>query len=518
MLEPVRFDGNVTVQLRPLSLHTQILGCALLLAAALAGCEDQTIGQLSVTGKFDPNTLDFGDVPVGMSRTLSASLKNTGTPIFSIDSVEVPQSFTLPGLKASLMGKEIEPGGMMGLDVAFLSMAEGEVTGDLVIISGTTRVTLKVRANGVQLRVPVLSLEPAALDFGSVEVGSEQRLNARIHNMGNATGVIERVELASGTMEFKLEGPTVFEIAEGTSRDVTIVFTPSVQGPRNDRMTFAPAGGFAALELSLTGNGVIPAGEILCSPTTINFGSVERGLSSTQSVTCTARGGAVRLISANIGSGDPYFRVVNPPQTTDLAVDQSATINVEYTPDGLPMGHTSVLLVQYAGATSGTAMVQLIGDVVPPPPTATAISVVLRWNTNNTDIDLHLVRPNGVEFEDTDCYYANPSPDWGTPNDMSDNPYLDVDDVNGQGPETINLSASPAGDYRIMIHYFADNLLGNSNASVDVYIAGTLAGTFNRNLSCDDLWTVGIVSWNGTGGTFTPSNNVRANSNHGVCL
>lgn len=506
------------MQLRSLPLHTPVLG-ALLFATALVGCEDSSIGQLTVSGKFDPQMLDFGDVPVGMSRTLSASLKNTGTPIFTINEVEVPQSFTLPGLKASLMGKEIEPGGMMGLDVAFLSMTEGEVTGDLVIISGTTRVTLKVRANGVMIRVPVLSVAPTSLDFGSVEVGSSQRLPVTLYNMGNAGAVIERADIASGTAEFAVEGSSVFEIPEGGQHEVTIVFTPTVQGPRNDRVTFVPAGGFAPLEVTLTGNGVIPSGEILCMPTTVNFGAVERGLSATQTVTCTARGGPARLISATIGGGDPYFRVVNPPQTVDLATDATQTINVEYTPDGLPMAHMSQLQVQYAGATSGTARVTLIGEVVPPPVTATAISVVLRWNSNNTDIDLHLLRPNGTEFDGTsDCYYANPSPDWGTQNDMSDNPYLDVDDVNGLGPETINLSATAPGDYRIMAHYFADNFTGNSQATVEVYIAGTLAGSFNRNLSCDDLWTVGIVSWNGTTGTFTPSNNVRANSNHGVCL
>jgi hypothetical protein len=225
------------------------------------------------------------------------------------------------------------------------------------------------------------------------------------------------------------------------------------------------------------------------------------------------------LISAQIGYGDAYFTVLNPPNTMDLATDQSVTINVEYKPDGLPMPHFNELLVNFSGGMGmGTANVTLTGEVIPPPPTTTAISIILRWSTNGTDVDLHLLRPNGMEFDTSDCYYANPSPDWGVASDMSDNPYLDVDDVDGFGPETINLSQTANGQYRVLLHYYSDHFQGPTNATVEVYVAGNLVGTYNRNLNCDDIWTVGTVDWNGMNGTFSPSNNVRANSNRGVCL
>lgn len=489
----------------------------LLVSSGLVACDDSGISALTVSGKFDPTLLDFGDVPVGMSRTMTASLHNTGTPIFTIDNVEVPRSFTLPGIKTSLMGKEIAPGDDMGLDVAFISMTEGEVTGDLVIDSGATKVTLKLRANGVQTRVPVLAIDPTSLDFGDVELNTEQARNAIITNTGNAVGTIMRVDVDSS--DYRFDGPPAFDVPEGGQQQVRVVFKPTTEGPHAATMTFVPAG-FPPLTLTLNGKGVVPLGEILCSPTTLDFGRVERGMSATKQVTCSARGGAARLINAQVrGSDAQYFSLVNPPGTMDLQTDQSVTIDVEYTPDGLPATHGADLQVAFSGgAGMGTAHVTLTGEVIPPPPTETAISVVLRWSSNGTDVDLHMVRPSGVEFDTSDCYYANPSPDWGTSGLMTDNPYLDVDDVDGFGPETINLSQAANGQYKVMIHYYSDHFQGPTTGTVEVYVAGMSVGTFTHNLNCDDIWTVGTVNWTGSGGTFNSTNTVRANSNHGVCL
>lgn len=487
------------------------------LGLVAAGCDDGTVSAISITGKFDPGSLDFGDVPVNMTRTLTTTLKNTSAIKVTIDDVEVPRSFTLPGLKTSLVGHELAPGGEMELEVGFIAMTEGEATGDLVVTFGTTKVTLKLRGNAVKIDLPVLSIAPESLDFGEVEINTEQRRSATLTNMGTANGTIERVDSSNG--EFRLEGAPVFDIPVGGSYQATIVFRPTSEGAKSGTMTFVPAGGYAPLTLNLSGSGKIPLGEILCSPTTLDFGRVERGQSNTRQVTCSARGGAARLISASLGGGDPYFSILNPPTTADLTDGQSVTIDVTYTPDGLPMPHGNEMRVSFAGgAGGGTALVTLTGEVIPPPPTATAISIVSRWNSNGTDVDLHLVRPNGTEFDTSDCYYANPSPDWGVQNDMSDNPYLDVDDVDGFGPETINLSQTANGQYRVMLHYFSDHFNGPTQATVEVYVAGVLQGTYNRNLDCDDIWTVGTVTWNGTTGTFAPSNMVRANTNRGACL
>lgn len=505
------------------------LAAASLFALGLAGCEDETIGRLSVKAAFAPDTLDFGEVAVGTSRALSVKLESSGTAPFEIDTVMLSPSFSIEGLKGMLDGKAVPTGTPLELEIAFLAAAEGEVRGTLEVQAGAATAVLNLRGVGVIRRMPVLTLEPTALDFGAVELGLESRKDVVFSNSGNAPGTIDRVTLASsgtdvtGTDEYRYDFSLPIVVAEGASVTVPIAFRPGLEGVRSDTMRFQVQGAPATLDLALTGQGRVPLGEILCTPSSLEFGQVERGLFRELSVRCEARGGPARLVTANIsGTDGMYFGMPSPPSTIDLTAGSGVDIAVVYRPDGLPSRHSAALNVTYSGGSgTATAVVPLSGEVIPPPPTATAISVILRWDTNFTDVDLHMTRPGGAPFDfiqEGDCYYLVLSPDWGVPGDPSDNPYLDVDDIDGLGPETINLSQTAPGQYTIYAHYFSDHNSGNTTASVEVYIAGNLAGTYTRNLSCDDLWTVGSVSWNGNGGTFNPSNNVLPRSGEGSCL
>jgi hypothetical protein len=84
---------------------------------------------------------------------------------------------------------------------------------------------------------------------------------------------------------------------------------------------------------------------------------------------------------------------------------------------------------------------------VPPQQAASSASghdlqVVMSWNTNNTDIDLHVYEPDG-----TKVFYGNRQPANGGQL---------VDDVtNGYGPEVYQARQAKRGQYRIVVHYFS---------------------------------------------------------------
>ena len=65
-----------------------------------------------------------------------------------------------------------------------------------------------------------------------------------------------------------------------------------------------------------------------------------------------------------------------------------------------------------------------------------------REDLNGADVDLHLSHPSGMGWFDStyDCHYFNPTPDWGVLNQLADDPSLDIDDIDGGGPENINLN------------------------------------------------------------------------------
>lgn len=114
----------------------------------------------------------------------------------------------------------------------------------------------------------------------------------------------------------------------------------------------------------------------------------------------------------------------------------------------------------------------------------------LFWNTNGTDVDLWVTDPAGER-----CYFANRQTASGLE--------LDVDDVNGYGPENITgLRELPAGDYLVQIHYWSDH--GTGLAS-DCTVMLTLfeatpseqVEVFQQTLTNNQVWTVATVTWDG---------------------
>jgi len=74
--------------------------------------------------------------------------------------------------------------------------------------------------------------------------------------------------------------------------------------------------------------------------------------------------------------------------------------------------------------------------------TAADLMVVISWNTDNTDIDLHILEPTGEE-----CYYQNAQTKIGGS--------LTKDVTQGYGPEMYLLEKAPNGSYQIKVKYFA---------------------------------------------------------------
>jgi hypothetical protein len=68
--------------------------------------------------------------------------------------------------------------------------------------------------------------------------------------------------------------------------------------------------------------------------------------------------------------------------------------------------------------------------------------VMITWNTDNSDVDLHVTEPSGEE-----CYYGH--------RDTRSGGRLTQDVTQGYGPEMYVLKKAPGGTYKIRAHYFA---------------------------------------------------------------
>ena len=161
-----------------------------------------------------------------------------------------------------------------------------------------------------------------------------------------------------------------------------------------------------------------------------------------------------------------------------------------------------------------------------------AIHVQLVWRTpgdedetdgEGADLDLHLLHPSAENWgnsqlvEPYDCYYLNPTPDWGQLANSEDDPSLDIDDINGAGPENVSLNnpqdtAVLGAPYLVGVHYYSSHGrqtgydYGPTFAKLRVYIRGELAWEYEGSQG-DELpgekemqaeghfWYVNQINW-----------------------
>lgn len=125
------------------------------------------------------------------------------------------------------------------------------------------------------------------------------------------------------------------------------------------------------------------------------------------------------------------------------------------------------------------------------------ITIRLDWSkhSGNTDIDLHVVDPNGEEI----AFYNMTSSSGG---------YLDRDDTVGPGPEHVRWSNAPAGTYKIYVHYYPNEAEDRSVTSytVSVIADGIRYMPKTNSIAYDQYVPVGQF----TIGESTPTRSVSA--------
>jgi uncharacterized repeat protein (TIGR01451 family) len=132
------------------------------------------------------------------------------------------------------------------------------------------------------------------------------------------------------------------------------------------------------------------------------------------------------------------------------------------------------------------------------------IKIELSWNTTGTDLDAHLIRPSGQYGDEIDdCHWQNMNPDWGVSGVTEDNPLLDKDDRDGDGPEYITLKQPEEGTYQYKVHYYTDRGHGPSLATVIVWINDDPVAKYSKVMSNNEVWDCCYIDW--PSGKVTPT-------------
>jgi hypothetical protein len=327
-------------------------------------------GQLSFgTGSdpltLSPSSLNFGNVPVGQSKTFQSVLTNNGAKTVTISSVSSNNS----EFKLSELNLPLEIGSGIGIEitVTFSPTATGSDGGEVsVSMEGSSSPTvLSLSGTGVA----GITAIPSSLSFGNIPVGSKSTLPLVLKNNGSSKVTLSSVK-TTGT-GFSVGGaqfPLTLTAGQSVSLDAT--FKPAAVGKdTGDAFVAGPS-----LNISLSGTGTgTQQRQLSVTPATLNFGNVAVGNTGTLTAGLDASGGTVTVTSFSSSSGRFSIPGVTFPLTVPLG--KEVMLNVVFTPnrDGSAAG----TLTFQSDATDSPTSEALSG-------TGTAPYVSLSWNASTS--------------------------------------------------------------------------------------------------------------------------------------
>ena len=313
------------------------------------------LGQLAVT----PASVSFGTVKVGNNQSQPATMTNSGGSSLQVTQVTATGTgFSVSGLSFPVT---LASGQSQGFTVIFTPKSTGTVTGNLAIANTGSTPTVNVALSGGAQSAGALSPSPASLNFGSVQVGSNQALPQTLTNSGGSTVTVTQVN-PTGT-GFSVSGLSLpFNLAAGQSQAFNVTFTPSAVGSSSGNLAIISNASNSPLNVTLSGNGLAP-GALTSSPSSLSFGSVQVGNNQQLSETVTNTGGVNVNISQATIAGTGFSMSGWAPLV--LTPGQHYTFTVTFTPPSPANDSGSVSIV--SNASNPNLSVPLSGTGTPVP-------------------------------------------------------------------------------------------------------------------------------------------------------
>jgi hypothetical protein len=283
----------------------------------------------------NPSTVNFGSVAVGTAKTQAIILTNSGGTKVSITQTSVSGTgFTISGLTypltlaggQSVTGKVTFTPQSSGTDSSMASISYSALTGKGHNLSPSGTVTLPLSGTGMMSGQ--LTPSPSSLAFGNVQVGSSQTMTETLTNSEASSVTISAASATAGFTAGGLSLPVT--VSSGQSVSFSITFAPTSGNTFSGNLAVTSNASNFALSVPLAGTGVTP-GQLAASPTSLSFGNVTTGGSSSLSEKLTNAGGSPLTISQITPSG-AGFSLTGITLPVTLAAAQSVTFNASFAP------------------------------------------------------------------------------------------------------------------------------------------------------------------------------------------
>jgi len=225
-----------------------------------------------------------------------------------------------------------------------------------------------------------LTVNPASLDFGSVQTGSSTSRALILTNSGKSSLTVSQAIVAGQPFSLLRSPSLPLTLTSGQSVTVNLAFAPVSGGSAggsfslvssaistHDRSGKHNSVSTATTTVVLNGSGSVPSpvvtpGVLVAYPSSLGFSALQVGSSQTLSATLTNSGGtAVTISQATIlqtTSGNS-FTLNGLGLPTTLAAGQRVTFSVTFAP--LSAGSASGSVSIYSDASNPTLMIPLAG-------------------------------------------------------------------------------------------------------------------------------------------------------------
>jgi hypothetical protein len=271
-----------------------------------------------------PAILPFGAVVVGQTKTLTATVTNTGTTSVTIPEIAASNpAFTTSSVSLPLV---LVAGESVTLDVTFTPTATGWAGGAIKFAKSASSVALYLQVEGSGINGAAVTASPSIVSFGQVAIGTSATVPVVLTNA--RSWAVTLLGLQTTGAGISLSGPT-FPMRLGTGQSVTLNVTFAPQSAGISAGSLFVSG--PALAIPLAGTGTAAAtGQLIIAPAPLTFGALAVGTTKTQSLSLSATGASVTVSSAS--SSSSQFVLQGPSLPLTIPAGQSVPFNVAFTP------------------------------------------------------------------------------------------------------------------------------------------------------------------------------------------
>jgi hypothetical protein len=302
-----------------------------------SGTPPATSPQITTT----PSSVSFGSQKVGGEYSAPITLTSSGNASVTISSINTSGAGF--GVTGVANGTVLSPGQSVELNAIYDPTAPGTFSGEITIASNSakpTTIALSGTAeNNAQTTSPTITVTPSSASFGSVPLGTSSSLTIQIHNTGTTRlGLAPLILSGAG---FNLAGvPSDLLMAANTSLTFKVVFSPSSAGTYSGSVPLIangatidsiPLSGTATGSSSSSSTPPVPPVQTTVTPSSVSFGSVPVGTSSSHTITIH-NNGTSRLTLGSLTLLGSEFRLASVPSDLLMAAGTSLTFNVVFTP------------------------------------------------------------------------------------------------------------------------------------------------------------------------------------------